>query len=268
MRSLLFLFLLLSAAAQTSAQSSETDLRARLLHKPLYLRGFWHDDTLHFNPTGTLVGTSIPTPFTLSGIDIYAVHLKPDRLILQGNRVGLELGGKSPQRVTLNAGPSRQLVTEQIQIEIAAPISGDYAPALDAIFLENLAQLPALVPNYWKKYVQKTFGDPAASPTTTTTPATGAKQIGGTVLPPSFNKHVEPQFSPSARALQYTGSVLVRMILTADGHPSHVEIVRGLGLGLDEQALLNMASSTFNPATQDGKPVAVELEIEVNFQMF
>jgi len=37
-------------------------------------------------------------------------------------------------------------------------------------------------------------------------------------------------------------------------------------MGLDEMAVDAMQRSTFHPAKQDGKPVPVELQVEVGFQ--
>jgi protein TonB len=47
-----------------------------------------------------------------------------------------------------------------------------------------------------------------------------------------------------------------------------VNILHPAGLGLDENAVGAVEQYTFKPAMQDGKPVAVELNVEVNFQIF
>jgi periplasmic protein TonB len=47
-----------------------------------------------------------------------------------------------------------------------------------------------------------------------------------------------------------------------------LSVVRPAGLGLDEGALASVVQYVFQPAMQDGKPVLVELNIEVNFQVF
>ncbi len=44
-------------------------------------------------------------------------------------------------------------------------------------------------------------------------------------------------------------------------------MIRSLGLGLDEQALDAVAQWRFEPALDDGKPVAVQATIEVNFRL-
>jgi len=48
-------------------------------------------------------------------------------------------------------------------------------------------------------------------------------------------------------------------------HESHV--LRGVGLGLDENALEAISQWQFKPATKDGQPVPVAATIEVNFRL-
>jgi protein TonB len=96
----------------------------------------------------------------------------------------------------------------------------------------------------------------------------GVRQIGGGVSPPSWLKKVEPEFSEEARKAKIGGNVLVYMIVDAHGKPTHIKVIRGLGMGLDEKAVEAMQQSTFHPALENGKPVAVELQVEVNFQIF
>jgi hypothetical protein len=118
--------------------------------KPLYLRGFWNDDTLHFDPTGHLIGTSDPISFTLSGFDLKGIRLQQNKLILEGQRIGLELADNKQKRVPLQIGKPHHLKDETMNIEVDVSPSGDYGPALDAIFVEGLADLVPSLPSYWK----------------------------------------------------------------------------------------------------------------------
>ena len=45
-------------------------------------------------------------------------------------------------------------------------------------------------------------------------------------------------------------------------------MLRGVGMGLDEKAMEAVKQYKFKPAREAGKPVAVELNVEVNFQIF
>jgi protein TonB len=45
-------------------------------------------------------------------------------------------------------------------------------------------------------------------------------------------------------------------------------VVRHLGMGLDEKAVEAVKQYKFKPATLQGKPVPVEVNIEVNFRIY
>jgi protein TonB len=96
----------------------------------------------------------------------------------------------------------------------------------------------------------------------------GVYHIGGGVRPPSVIYQVDPEFSEEARKAKFSGNVLVELIVDENGLPSHVRVARGVGMGLDEKAVEAVRQYKFKPATKDGKPVKVELTVEVNFQIF
>jgi hypothetical protein len=52
-----------------------------------------------------------------------------------------------------------------------------------------------------------------------------------------------------------------------DGKPHNIELVRGLGFGLDEQAAKALLLSRFEPGKKDGQPVATAVDLEVKFQL-
>jgi periplasmic protein TonB len=96
----------------------------------------------------------------------------------------------------------------------------------------------------------------------------GPRRIGGGVSAPQVIFQVEPEFSEEARKAKVAGNVLVNLWVGTDGRPSHVRVIRGVGMGLDEKAVEAVKQYKFRPAMENGKPVLVELNIEVNFQIF
>jgi TonB family protein len=77
-----------------------------------------------------------------------------------------------------------------------------------------------------------------------------------------------PSFSDEARKAKYQGTVLLQAIITPDGRGIQIQVVKGLGLGLDEQAVEAVKGWRFKPASgPDGKPVATLTEIEVTFRL-
>jgi protein TonB len=96
----------------------------------------------------------------------------------------------------------------------------------------------------------------------------GPRRIGGGVSAPVLIFSVEPEFSEEARKAKVAGNVLVNLYVDQSGNPSHVRVLRGVGMGLDEKAVEAVRQYKFKPAMENGKPVLVELNVEVNFQIF
>lgn len=96
----------------------------------------------------------------------------------------------------------------------------------------------------------------------------GPRRIGGGVSAPILTYSVEPEFSEEARKAKVAGNVLVNLWVDTNGNPTHVRVIRGVGMGLDEKAVEAVRQYKFKPAMENGKPVLVELNVEVNFQIF
>ncbi len=96
----------------------------------------------------------------------------------------------------------------------------------------------------------------------------GLRHIGGGVSSPELIFKVDPEFSEEARRAKFMGVVLVNLIVDQQGRPENVHVLRGVGMGLDEKAVAAVKQYRFRPAKEGGKPVAVELNVEVNFQIF
>jgi protein TonB len=96
----------------------------------------------------------------------------------------------------------------------------------------------------------------------------GVKQIGGGVSAPQLLFAPEPEFSEEARKAKASGNVLVSLIVDQQGRPQSVRVLRGVGMGLDEKAIEAVKQYKFKPAKEAGRPVAVQMNVEVEFQIF
>ena len=95
----------------------------------------------------------------------------------------------------------------------------------------------------------------------------GAFRVGGGVTPPVPIYRVEPEFTEAARKAKYQGTVLVQIVVDADGHVKDPRVVKAVGLGLDEKALEAVKQWKFKPGMKDGRPVPVYAQIEVTFRL-
>jgi TonB family protein len=90
----------------------------------------------------------------------------------------------------------------------------------------------------------------------------------GITLPAVVNE-VKPKYTPEAMQQRIQGSVWMRVVVLADGNVGDVQITRSLDAeyGLDQQALKAAKQWKFKPGTKDGKPVAVQVTVEMTFTL-
>lgn len=96
----------------------------------------------------------------------------------------------------------------------------------------------------------------------------GIYRIGGSVSPPRVLYQPDPEYTEEARKAKYQGVCVIWLIVGPDGHPRDVRVARTLGMGLDQKAIEAVRQWKFDPAKKDGKPVAVQLNVEVNFRLY
>lgn len=94
------------------------------------------------------------------------------------------------------------------------------------------------------------------------------KKIGGSVSAPVVLSAPAAEYSAEAKAAGISGSVLISLQVDEQGIPTHIHVVRGVGNGLDEKAVEAVTRYHFKPATENGKPVVVAMNIEVQFKTF
>ena len=96
----------------------------------------------------------------------------------------------------------------------------------------------------------------------------GIYQVGGGVAAPQLIFAPDPEFSDEARRAKFQGICVVSLIVDPQGNPQRVQVVRHLGMGLDQKAVDAVKQYRFKPATLQGKPVPVEVNIEVAFRIY
>ncbi len=95
----------------------------------------------------------------------------------------------------------------------------------------------------------------------------GVYTAGAGVSAPRVLFSVEPEYSEEARKAKWQGTVVLSVIVDELGRPSHLSVLRSLGLGLDQKAMAAVSQWKFKPGLKDGKAVPVIATIEVNFRL-
>ncbi len=96
----------------------------------------------------------------------------------------------------------------------------------------------------------------------------GVFRVGGGVSAPRVLSSPDPEYSEEARKAKYQGTCVLWLIVDPNGRPRDVKVARSLGMGLDEKAIEAVRQWKFEPAMKDGRPVAVQINVEVNFRLY
>jgi TonB family protein len=88
------------------------------------------------------------------------------------------------------------------------------------------------------------------------------------VDPPRVDFTPDPEYSEAARAAKNQGVAVLGVTVDKGGRVADLWVVRRLGLGLDQKALQAVRQWKFTPASKDGVPVAVQINVEVQFRLY
>jgi TonB family protein len=78
----------------------------------------------------------------------------------------------------------------------------------------------------------------------------------------------EPTYTEAARKNQITGTVVLRAVFSASGAVTNIHAVSGLPDGLTERAIAAAHQIRFVPASKDGHPVSMWMELQYNFNLY
>ena len=78
----------------------------------------------------------------------------------------------------------------------------------------------------------------------------------------------EPQYTEEARRNAVTGSVVLRVVFSRSGEVTNIRAVQSLPFGLTERAIAAARLIRFRPASRDGHPVNVYMQLEYNFNLY
>ena len=270
-------------AACASAQQSDIAqaLRPELQNKNLVLRGFYRGKELLYRSDGSLEIKAKQGFWASDGL-VHITNVSMDKygaLVLTGQRIISVFDHK-----TQCFGNAITKLPIEIHIELD-PAWNDAAPVrtlLNQIFGFGIGTLQAYVPSYWRRWLT---GTPAAMPNgewhfVNAAPAesaatkeptvnrVGAGKDGKPVSPPRAVAAPDPEYTTAAKKARLQGTTILWLTVTPDGKASDILIQRPIGGGLDDQAVAAVQQWRFQPAMKVGHPVAVQINVEVNFRLY
>lgn len=110
---------------------------------------------------------------------------------------------------------------------------------------------------------QSGFADAAAP----TVHSNHTESASAAVVPAEIISKPTPVYTQEARSLRIQGEVLVEVVLEASGSPRVLRVVRGLGHGLDDNAVRAAGQIRFKPAIRNGQPADSTVVLHIIFQL-
>lgn len=154
--------------------------------------------------------------------------------------------------------PPEQLAIPEpraLRVPVPDPTPDDPEPLLPAEQPEVAVELPT---------TDLLFGLPTEPPPE---PSRGPLRVGGNVLPPVRRYAPPARYPEIARAARIEGKVVVEAVIDATGRVTRVRVLESLPLGLDRAAVEAVERWRFEPATNNGKPVAVLYNLTIWFRL-
>jgi len=96
----------------------------------------------------------------------------------------------------------------------------------------------------------------------------GVFKVGGGIAAPQAISTPDPVYTEEARNEKTQGTCVLWLIVDDQGRPRDIRVVHGLGHGLDAKAIEAVKQWRFQPATKDGRPVNVQISVQVEFRLY
>jgi len=93
------------------------------------------------------------------------------------------------------------------------------------------------------------------------------KSVQKPISLPRIYKIPRPGYTAEALRYKVEGAVRVEVLFGSDGAVQHALVARGLGFGLDEEALKAARGIEFKPGEVDGKPVSMWIGVNLLFSI-
>jgi TonB family protein len=265
-------FLLLAAsllqAAAAHADSLKDDLNHKYKKQVLALRTSFARGNQKFDSAGQPIGTrSSGQWLTYGAIYVEKLNLTKDTLRLEGPRVAVRyVKAENKMYLTNLSKPVK------VEIRLDQPLNSlDQANTLlERVFFSEGDVAQHATPEF-RRSDDDTPDDAIykVSPSMLTQSSPGAlEDKKDNVLAPRPTYTPEPEFSEQARRAKFQGTVILQIVVNKKGDVVRVILERALGMGLDQNAMEGVERWRFSPATRNGQPVAVALNIEVAFNLY
>lgn len=262
--------LLLAALASTSRLYAETAVvafRQSLKGTQYYLRDYSADHVTQYVWDNGRLTSAIPELRSFGPFKPYRIELNGHIVRIDGDsatisrdsKTGkLRLGGVFSKALTIDLGNSDP---DEVLPKLSSLLFfGDAASARDGL-PERIVRALNEMPSASGKADKCKCVHALVAGTTKELPLQGH-----TYRKADLTKRDDLYFTDAARHAQMTGTATLGFFVGTNGTATDVWVLRSLGYGLDQEAARALRASQFNPATYDGRPVAVETVEDATFR--
>lgn len=95
----------------------------------------------------------------------------------------------------------------------------------------------------------------------------GPLPVGGAIERPQILRRVQPLYTERARRIHLQGTVILQATIDEQGNVIDVQVVKGMPMGLDDEAVKAVRQWRFTPGMLRGRPVKVYFNLTVIFQV-
>ena len=274
--------------ARPAQREIENLLRPEYEKKVLILRHFYADSKLRFDKDGKLLGDA-RRGYSTSDSMVYIDNLSIDKhgaLSLKGRRI-LNIFDDKTGRFS-NIG-TKEGIQISVELDSTWQDASQVRVLLDRVFATDIRQTTEEIPKFlqcwqygnaerkedgrWhcpsrKKDVPIARIADSEPKYTMTDGRRVFYVLGGGVTAPIKVLSPAPRYADLAKKMGIQGATLLDVIINERGEASVIDILRPLGGGLDDKAIETLETWQFKPATYNGEPVAVHVNIETKFALY
>ena len=278
-----FILFLTALTAVAADQSVESALNSQYGGKVLALLHPMEKSSQVYDADGKVLKGGKEGTWTLYGrILVKKIRIDKNSVQIEGKRLAyVQAGG--------NLAPHESGGPLKVQINFTQPpASADEANALlQHVFALTGEDVVRAAPRFWQKYLaaqllhtpaeESHSGSAQQKPAAITMieldadgrakPEKTRLEVRDGVSIPRARFAPEPEFNEGALHERYRGELALEVIVDSTGKVRDASILRPFGMGLDENAVSKVLTWRFDPATVDGKPVAVEMNVEIAFNL-
>jgi hypothetical protein len=267
----------LAFARDSSPRALQEAIQQHYQNHSFNLRYCWESDNQQYDADGKPPSVVPQGPWTLlSRVEIIKMVITPGQLRIEGRRTAFKYDWNQSKLVSFN-----RETPVKMEIALRQPIKTpeELHEVFGRVFALTRDDFIAAMPELWRSYVSSHLAgysedglemdfkpDPKAQAQSRlgTQPAGEVFELPS--LQPTTRRKCTPQYPGEAVAGPWAGGTELRLVIDESGKVEKTEIIRPLGLGIDECVVMDLETWRSQPSTtHSASPVKSYLIANLQF---